>query len=100
ALLNSNSSVEARFTIAGFFGSGFATGAAGAGVGAGAATGAGAGAGAGSGFAGSCVAQPAKIAALLKAAATKACLTLVEPLMEPPLFGFSRRPDLSTGARR
>src|SRR5262245_44046370 len=65
-LLNSNSSVEALFTTAGFFGAsgaGLATGAgAGAGAAAGAGAGAGVGAGAGAGAGASCVAQPNRAA--------------------------------------
>src|SRR5216684_2778396 len=73
ALLNSNSSVEARFTIAGFFGSGFGAGSAARGAGAG---GGAAGAGGGGGFCSS-VAQPAMtIATLLKAAVNSARLKL------------------------
>src|SRR5260221_5409843 len=74
AWLNSNSSVEARFTIAGFFGSGFATG---AGAGAGSAR----GGGAGSGLGAFCVAHAASSAALAKAATKKEVLTVMEILL-------------------
>src|SRR5712692_9777419 len=87
ALLNSNSSVEARFTIAGFFGSGFGAGSAARGAG----TGAGGGA-AGAGF-GSSVAQPAMtIATLLKAAVNSARVKLnISELKftEPSFLWFS-----------
>src|SRR5712692_524313 len=96
ALLNSNSSVEERFTIAGFFGSGFGAGSA--------ARGAGAGAGGGAGF-GSSVAQPAMtIAMLLKAAVNSARVKLNITqldvnLTDSPLFCRSRPLNLSTVQR-
>ena len=58
ALLNSKSSRDERFTTAGFFGSGFATGA-GLISGVTCGFGAGVGAGSGAGLGASCVAQPA-----------------------------------------
>src|SRR5712692_1640622 len=103
ALLNSNSSVEERFTIAGFFGSGFGAGSAARGAGTGAGGGA-AGAGGGAGF-GSSVAQPAMtIAMLLKAAVNSARVKLNITqldvnLTDSPLFCRSRPLNLSTVQR-
>src|SRR5262245_8330535 len=85
ALLNSNSSVDARLMIAGFFG---AAGAGCAALGAGA----GAGAAAASGFAaglGSSVAQPARNAAPQRAL-KKAFFVIIDP----PRFWLANGPDL------
>src|SRR5258708_17442673 len=81
ALLNSNSSVEAKFTIAGF-----ATGA-----GAGAGAGAGSARGVGSGLGAFRVAHAASSAALAKAATQKALLAVIKNLL---FFWFSMHPIL------
>src|SRR6266571_4245272 len=94
AWLNSNSSVEERLTIAGFFGSGFGAGSAARGAG----TGTGAGAAAGGGF-GSSVAQPAMtIATPLKAAVNSARLKLI--FTKPPLFVVFDRGQFKHSAAR
>src|SRR5215204_1053478 len=94
ALLNSNSSVEAMLTTAGFFGAsgaGFATGAgAGAGAGVAAGAGAGVGAGAGAGAGASWVAQPKK-------AATDAAASSALMFIFPSLFMLDERAAFKHG---
>src|ERR1041385_6392076 len=80
ALLNSNSSVEARLMIAGFFASGAATGAAALGT----ATGAGAGAAAASGFAAGFGWSLAQLA--IRAAPQRVLKSDFLGLMDPPPF--------------
>src|SRR6266540_4099972 len=105
ALLNSKSSVDAMFTMAGFFGAGVASGlgagcaliscdAEGVGAGAGLAAGAGAGAGA-AGFGASCVAHAPNASAI--EAVKNSVLVFIAP---PVIFRLRNRRHLITPSTR